>query len=464
MKLRVPNFLNRIDLYLLTHYPNVWATRVHYFVFYSLICGNLLMFLLGYLYPISMANIPSYNNIVGIIDLLLLSGFLVIIYWVYLQIRDAKPMFTLKQIVGTFVIYMLCLVSIVINTLVFGRIIEEKIVRLTEKNQLFEDYLYYRSQINLIYKLAINRGNEQKLIELRNSNLSASGSIQRYLDLMNELHALGHPVYRESYSYSSLSEGSIERIEASLLENFKFSAPMKKSVISELQAWNKQSGSELSPKSLVLSDEKILEFFDKYGLQNYSFIKFENKLRGLLSYNNSSYCLARGRYYDFSSLGLTFNIPEREKELLISILELIFSVSLFTLILRNYQRKTIWIALFCSVALFSISLVLWAYFQSTIKFGDEALLAGIHFSIFVICMPILFRAYFLKKNHRITNVILLIPIVYLFLISFLWGGLFYLVGSGSGIDLKWQIQTLGGSLVMSLVYFYPLIKINRLPT
>ena len=70
MRLLIPKFLKKIDLYLLTHYPNFWATRAHYFVFYSFICGNLLMFLLGILCSISKANIPGYETIVLMTDLL----------------------------------------------------------------------------------------------------------------------------------------------------------------------------------------------------------------------------------------------------------------------------------------------------------------------------------------------------------------------------------------------------------
>ena len=86
--------------------------------------------------------------------------------------------------------------SIVINTLVLGTIINERIIRLIKKNQLLEGIQYYKSQVDLIRKLAINRNNEQELIELRNSILNTNSSIKRYLDLMNELELVGHPVYQ----------------------------------------------------------------------------------------------------------------------------------------------------------------------------------------------------------------------------------------------------------------------------
>ena len=463
MKLRVPNFLNRIDLYLLTHYPNVWATRVHYFVFYSLICGNLLMFLLGYLYPISMANIPSYNNIVGIIDLLLLSGFLVIIYWVYLQIRDAKPMFTLRQIVGTFVIYMLCLVSIVINTLVFGSIIEERIVRLTEKNQLLEDYQYYISQIKLINTLAINRRNELKLIELRNSNLSASGSMERYLDLINELHAAGHPVYLPQ-DYGRLKPNfDIGQIEASLLNNLKFSDLLKMSLTSELQAWKTGLTDRLSPKSLVLSDKKILEFFDKYEVPTYATREFDAKMKELLSYYSSNYCLARGRYYYYSTYdgGYDYDIPQGELNVLMSFALLIFSISAFTLILRNYKRKTLWIALFCSIGLFIIGII--ASEKLLQPISDEMVFSAIHIVFLVICLPVLIRAYFCKRNGWLTIVILVIPLVYIFLWHFIFGGAMFLVPHDEVFGPMLHFEFLASSLIFGLAYFNALVKINRLP-
>ena len=259
-------------------------------------------------------------------------------------------------------------------------------------------------------------------------------------------------------------------IEASLSESVKFSAPMKKELIRELRTWNLNSWEELIPESLVLSDEKILENFDRYELQNYSIIMFKNKMNALLPYYSSTYCLAypgyvflRDKKYGFQSYE-SFNIPEREKGKLISIFGLIFSISFFTLVLRNYKRKTIWGALFCGVVLFFLNIFLWTYLDEQdiiIYYNDEPFLAASHFTILVLCTPILLRAYFLKRNPRITNVILLIPIVYLFTIYFLWSGVSYF--EPARIDLAWQILSLGGSIIFGLAYFHALVKINRLP-
>jgi len=47
IKFLYPNFLRRIDRYLLLNYPHVWRTRAHEFAWFSLILGNVLALLLG---------------------------------------------------------------------------------------------------------------------------------------------------------------------------------------------------------------------------------------------------------------------------------------------------------------------------------------------------------------------------------------------------------------------------------
>ena len=59
----IPGFLWRTDHYLLVHLAHIWRTKIHYFAFFSLILGNVLLFLLGSWYPVSQANVPTVEQV-----------------------------------------------------------------------------------------------------------------------------------------------------------------------------------------------------------------------------------------------------------------------------------------------------------------------------------------------------------------------------------------------------------------
>lgn len=108
----VPGFLKRIDHHLLTNHPLVWRTRVHYFLFYGLLVGNLL----AYLLPLSgigvLGIIPTENEIFGgLIAGLVFCGFLAL-FWGFDQQRFPIQPQTLKGYLKTMVLYTLCVFAV----------------------------------------------------------------------------------------------------------------------------------------------------------------------------------------------------------------------------------------------------------------------------------------------------------------------------------------------------------------
>jgi hypothetical protein len=85
LNLLVPNFLHRIDNYLMLHSPHVWRTRIHFVGFYALIVG-IVLFLIGLMYPLSMYDISRTPYEVEELKhtsflFLLICGFFSLVYW-----------------------------------------------------------------------------------------------------------------------------------------------------------------------------------------------------------------------------------------------------------------------------------------------------------------------------------------------------------------------------------------------
>lgn len=85
ISLLIPKFLSKIDNHLMLHTPHVWRTRVHFVAFYALLAWMLLFFI-GFLYPLSMFDISrtpyKIDELKGVSFLfLLICGFFSMVYW-----------------------------------------------------------------------------------------------------------------------------------------------------------------------------------------------------------------------------------------------------------------------------------------------------------------------------------------------------------------------------------------------
>ena len=55
-----PSFLQKIDHHLLVRYPNLWISKIHYVIYYSLIT-TMIGTIIGLIYPFTLKNFPSVN-------------------------------------------------------------------------------------------------------------------------------------------------------------------------------------------------------------------------------------------------------------------------------------------------------------------------------------------------------------------------------------------------------------------
>jgi len=111
MKKMMPDFLRQIDHKLLTSYPLVWRTRVHYFLFFALV-GNLLAMLLPVLSISILGAFPTENTLYGFLMLgLVFCGFL-LLFWGFDQQRFKVFPSTLENFIKTIGLYAICVLSV----------------------------------------------------------------------------------------------------------------------------------------------------------------------------------------------------------------------------------------------------------------------------------------------------------------------------------------------------------------
>jgi len=142
------NFLKKIDHYLLTNHPVLWRTKVHYFVLFSLILGNVVAFGLGY-FPIKwfgaieMGGLGIGLQVVGIFAILL---------WLVSQARNKIKYYCFWDEVLTYSIYVLCTASLFGNLSVFERTATHTIANLVSIEQIDIDKEFIRYKYgNFIY-------------------------------------------------------------------------------------------------------------------------------------------------------------------------------------------------------------------------------------------------------------------------------------------------------------------------
>lgn len=88
LRLVIPSFLRSLDRRLLLHRPLIWRTRVHYFVWFSLILANLVLYVLGWLYPVSRTSVPTIMEFESLMGWFQIMGWLVLALWVFQQFRS----------------------------------------------------------------------------------------------------------------------------------------------------------------------------------------------------------------------------------------------------------------------------------------------------------------------------------------------------------------------------------------
>lgn len=125
-KIFFPDFLSKIDKKLIQKYPNIWITRIHYIVYYSLIV-NILSSLILLQSDIKFCHITKfyYFNILFLVELMF------VIYWIYLQTLHNNEKNYGKtnnsNSISIVLLYSFCLFLIVSPTILSAKIFKEKI-------------------------------------------------------------------------------------------------------------------------------------------------------------------------------------------------------------------------------------------------------------------------------------------------------------------------------------------------
>lgn len=124
--------LKKIDHYLLTNHPILWRTKLHYFVLFSLILGNVAAFGLGYF------SIKWFGGIeLGIISTTLqVLGVFAILIWLTTQARNKIKHYHFWDEVLTYSIYVICTASLFGNLFLFGNTVTRTAAHLVSVEQI----------------------------------------------------------------------------------------------------------------------------------------------------------------------------------------------------------------------------------------------------------------------------------------------------------------------------------------
>ena len=113
-----PVFLTKLDGYLLDHYPEIWRTRGHFVLFYTLII-TFLLFIAGYFFPVSVNDLMVHPICPIVIQkenyfyLSLIFAFIGILYWANTQHQIRMSHYNSIRVFRTIIVYMICLFFII---------------------------------------------------------------------------------------------------------------------------------------------------------------------------------------------------------------------------------------------------------------------------------------------------------------------------------------------------------------
>ncbi len=126
------NYFKKIDHYLLLNHPILWRTKVHYFMLFSLILGNMLAFGLGY-FPVKYFGAIDLDIVSVIIGGLII---FTVLAWFITQARNKIRYYNFWDEVLTFAIYVIFTASLFGNLILFERTITYTTARLVSVEQI----------------------------------------------------------------------------------------------------------------------------------------------------------------------------------------------------------------------------------------------------------------------------------------------------------------------------------------
>lgn len=182
-KYLVPNFLRKIDAYLLQRYPIIWETKIVFVLFYSLIVANALLWSLGMVVPISRQYVPQYDSFR--INTLIWSSILAVLaigYYAYQQSFIRIKVYTVRENVLRYGIYVVAVSSILSNILVFPNTVISRVRALYTAEEVKNDCVAIRkTEILKEFVLMLFNANveekEKILAKLKSSAVNAQGEV-----------------------------------------------------------------------------------------------------------------------------------------------------------------------------------------------------------------------------------------------------------------------------------------------
>jgi hypothetical protein len=115
----MPRILRRWDRWLLTNAPLIWRSRLLYFVVFSALIANALLFGLGALLPVSRGNVPTLSTMAMRVASIYAIGGLALVYWAYVQYRIPLHERRARTYSALGLIYTACIFIVLINPLAF---------------------------------------------------------------------------------------------------------------------------------------------------------------------------------------------------------------------------------------------------------------------------------------------------------------------------------------------------------
>ena len=137
--------LGRLDAWLRLHHPLVWRTRVHFFLWYGLILGNLLFLGLGWVYPLRLTAVPSPADIVLLVSFVAYGVWTVLCVWALLiQCCSPLPETGPRGHLLTLALYWVCILCVVLIPHSFARPLVYRIADLAPEPDFAREYAFHK--------------------------------------------------------------------------------------------------------------------------------------------------------------------------------------------------------------------------------------------------------------------------------------------------------------------------------
>lgn len=197
LKYLIPQFLKKADAHLLQNYPIIWETKIHFILFYSTIVANLSLFGLAWLMPIDFKFVPSYDNYVELtISWSAFSAFLMLCFYFYQQSFIRIKVYTFKETVLRYGMYVLAVVSFGTNILALPQGITFRVRQAYSKEEIKKDFfdLARTEYLTDLTKFILNRTSESESSKyfaiLKNSPLNKNKEVSEILQGLKDYNEI----------------------------------------------------------------------------------------------------------------------------------------------------------------------------------------------------------------------------------------------------------------------------------